>query len=179
MLLREGWQPVSARRGGNGGLVPGSMGAFLVLESAESAAERGATAYGAVRFVAGDRGRPEGMAERLGTMIVESGATGDETLVLSGATGLADDMVRETQALAPRLNEAPVRAVANLVGHGFEAQFPVSIALGAICLSRGILPSPAGGGEERPAAFAPRSVVVTSHGHRRGEGVCVLDTTAR
>ncbi|MBB3949519.1 beta-ketoacyl-ACP synthase [Aureimonas jatrophae] len=178
LLPRNGWQPVSERRGDAGGIVPGSMGAFLVLESADSARERGATAYGVVRFVAGDRGRPDAMSERLGAMVEASGVDGDDALVLSGATGLADDMLRETQALFPRLGSAPVRAVANLVGHGFEAQFPASIALGAICLAHGILPAPAGGGEERPASFAPRSVVVTSHGHRRGEGVCVLESTA-
>ncbi|WP_061932310.1 beta-ketoacyl-ACP synthase [Aureimonas sp. AU22] len=176
-LLGGEWRPVPARGGDEAGFVPGSVGAFLVLEDAEHAAERGATAYGRLRFVAGDRGpRSEGrLADRLARLLDESGAGDENLLVLSGASGLQPETTAETELLGARFPHAALRTYGSAVGHAMEAQFPIGVALAAIHLSAGRLPAPAAGGEERPADFAPAQALVTSVGHVRGEGVALVE----
>ncbi|WP_279483488.1 beta-ketoacyl-ACP synthase [Aureimonas sp. SK2] len=176
-LLEGDWRPVPSRGGDGSGFVPGSAGAFLVLEDAEHAAARGATAYGRLRFVAGDRG-PRGdarLAERLGRLIDESAAGDDELLILSGATGLAAETAAELELLRQRFPQAALRTYGSALGHAMEAQFPMGVALAAIHLSMGRLPAPAAGGEERPAEFAPAQALVTGVGHVRGEGVALVE----
>ncbi|MBB3998197.1 beta-ketoacyl-ACP synthase [Aureimonas pseudogalii] len=176
-LLRDEWRPVSARTDERAGLVPGSIGAFLVLEDAEHASERGATGYARLRFVAGDRGsrEPERFAGRLDRLLGESGAADDDLLVLSGATGLGAETAVERETVLRRFPRAAQRAYGTMTGHGFEAQFPAGVALGAALLSASAIPAPAAGGEERAAGFAPKQVLVTGVGHVRGEGVCLLE----
>ena len=177
LLLRDAWAPVLSREAAGGGLAVGSVGAFLVLESASHAATRGAVPYARLSRVAGDRGRRDEAAfrQRLGALLEASGARNGELLILSGASGLAPETGMERLVLAERFPHAALRAYGSALGHSFEAQFTAGIALGAAALSRGALPSPFEGGEERPAAFAPRQALVTTVGHVRGEGVCLLE----
>ena len=180
LLLDGDWRPVFSRTG-KGGLLPGSVGAFLVLESAAHAEARGAAAYARVVHVAGDRGPRTGgaMEKRLGELLDGAGIDANDLLILSGATGIADLTQVERRALAARVPDAALRAYGTLIGHSFEAHFTAGLALAAAVLSRGTVPAPfGGGGEERPADFAPRSALVTSVGHARGEGVCLLERRA-
>lgn len=179
-LHRGDWLPISGR-GPEGGLVPGSVGAFLVLEDAEHAAERGASGYAHLRFVAGDRGSRDGagMTERLGRLLDESGAADEDLLVLSGATGLTELSRQEAELLARRFPQAAARAYGNATGHAFEAHFPAGVALAAAFLAKGRLPAAAAGGEERPADYKPARALVTGVGHVRGEGVCLLEAIGR
>ncbi|WP_182084862.1 beta-ketoacyl-ACP synthase [Aureimonas sp. ME7] len=176
-LSRDEWRPVPARDGASAGFAPGSVGAFLVLEDADHAAERGAVAYGRLRFVAGDRGsrEPARFEERFGQLLDESGLGDDDLLILSGATGIDPITDAELGLLAKRFPNAALRTVGSAFGHGMEAQFPTGVAAAAMLLSAGRLPAPASGGEERPAGFAPRRALVTGVGHVRGEGVCVVE----
>ncbi len=176
-LLGGEWRPVPARGGEDAGFVPGSVGAFLVLEDAEHAQARGATAYGRLAFVAGDRGRRgDGcLAERLGRLADESGVSGNDLLILSGATGLSPDTDTETDLLRRRFPQAALRTYGSAIGHAMEAQFPIGVALAAIHLSAGRLPAPAAGGEERPADFTPTQALVTGVGHVRGEGIALVE----
>ncbi|ALN73863.1 beta-ketoacyl-ACP synthase [Aureimonas sp. AU20] len=176
-LLRDQWLPVPGRAGETAGLAPGSMGAFLILEDAEHAAERHATAYAKLRFVAGDRGGRDDSAfrRRFGRLLDEADARDEELLVLSGATGLDGVTEAETELLREHYPHAAHRAYGTAIGHGFEAHFPAGVALAAALLAARKLPSPAAGGEERPAEFEPKRALVTGVGHVRGEGVCLME----
>nr|WP_185985092.1 beta-ketoacyl-ACP synthase [Aureimonas mangrovi] len=170
------WRPVFSR-GEPGALVPGSVGAFLVLESAEHAAARSAPGYARLDHVAGDRGPrdADALEKRIAGLIEASEAAQADLLVLSGATGLGALVAAERAALASAVPGAPLRAYGSLLGHAFEAHFLAGLALGAGLLSKGIMPAPfGGGGEEAAADFAPRAALVTGVGHARSEGVALL-----
>ncbi|WP_062228847.1 beta-ketoacyl-ACP synthase [Aureimonas frigidaquae] len=176
-LQPDPWRPVFSR-GAEGGFAPGSMGAFLILESLESAQERNVPAYARLRFVAGDRGQrdPQALAARLERLIIDSGADGRDLLVLSGATGLAPATTVERDVIGARFPQAALRAYGDAIGHGMEAQFSAGLALAAASLSRGVVPVSASGGEEPVVDFTPRSALVTTVGHVRGEGVGLLES---
>ncbi|MBO0661174.1 beta-ketoacyl-ACP synthase [Jiella sp. MQZ9-1] len=176
LMLKDEWRPVFARTGARQGVAIGSVGAFLVLESPEHAEKRAARAYARLTSALGDRGRRGGdaTAKRFAALLPAQ-ATDEDTMVWSGATGLADLVQIERQVLAERFPTAPVRAYGTLLGHAFEAQMPAGVALAAGALSRGMAIPPFDTGEERPAPAAPRRAVVTSIGHLHGEGVCVVE----
>ena len=177
LMLRDEWRPVLARREPKDGVTVGSVGAFLILESAEHAAARSATAY--ARFVAakGDRGRRESAATsaRFAAVLPELNVPADETLVLSGATGLEPLLDVEMKVLAEKLPESPVRAYGTILGHSFETQMPAGVALAAGALARKVALPPFDPGEERPADKAPRQAVVTTIGHLHAEGACLIE----
>lgn len=180
LLLRDEWRPVSARNEAHSGIAVGSVGAFLVLESAEHAAKRSATAYARLVSAVGDRGRRERgkTVERFAALLPETSAQADETLVLSGATGLADLLDIERHVLSDKLPGSPVRAYGTMLGHSFEAQMPAGVALAAGALARGLALPPFDSGEESEARAAPRRAVVTALGHLHGEGVCFVESIA-
>ncbi len=178
-LLDGDWRPVFSREG-HGGLVPGSVGAFLILESGGHARSRGASSYATVRGTLADRGPRDagGVGTRLSRLVEEVGASDRDLLVLSGATGLTEPTREEREVLTAALPNAALRAYGDRVGHSFEAHFTTGIALAAAALSRGVVPAPSAGGEERGADFSPRAALVTSVGHVRGEAVCLLERSA-
>ncbi|KQT86174.1 beta-ketoacyl-ACP synthase [Aurantimonas sp. Leaf443] len=175
LLLREEWWPVSSRIAPHDGLAIGSVGAFLVLESAEHAQSRSAPAYARMVSAAGDRGPREGerAVSRLADLLPEDSEA--QTLVLSGATGIEALSRIEREAIGQRLPQAAVRHYGTVLGHSFEAQFPAGIALAAGLLARGRAPAPFDVGEERRMGAAPRRAVVTCVGHLHAEGACVLE----
>ena len=183
LMLRDEWRPVSSRASPHDGIAVGSVGAFLILESAEHAAERSVVPYARLVSAAGDRGRrnPEQTTNRFARLMAEAlpdgagGAAGTETIVLSGATGIAELGAVEREVLKTALPDAPVRAYGTLLGHSFEAQVPCGVALAAAALSRGAILSSLDSGEERIADEPPQRALVTTLGHLHGEGVIVLD----
>ena len=178
LLLRDTWRPVSSRAAPNDGIAPGSVGAFLILESAEHAAARSALPYARLVSAAGDRGRRDAgkTAERFGRLIGELDLSGGDALVFSGATGIGPLLEIERRVLKEKLPEAPVRSYGTILGHAFEAQMPAGIALAAAALSRSVQLPPLDPGEEQPADTAPRRAIVTSIGHLHAEGVCLLES---
>ncbi len=171
------WHPIWSRKAENGGgMILGSVGAFLLLESREYAEARGARIYATIDAIGGDRGsRDEGRLEARLKDLAQPAADTDpqSTVVFSGTSGFHDLVRREKAFLETELAGRPIRAFGGLVGHGVEAQFPIGVALAALALgnSAEIPPfDPA----EAPMAAPAKAAVVTTIGHARGEGIAVL-----
>ncbi|MFJ5368178.1 beta-ketoacyl-ACP synthase [Bosea sp. CER48] len=158
-LRRDSFAPVFEREDAPG-LITGSAGAFLVLESAERAAARGARVYAKLGHAAAARSRraPGTVESSLRQLLGSLGPVGPDSLAISAATGCAGITAEEAGALKSVVPSARRVATGDLVGHGVEAAFPVSVALAAIALSAG----------------QAKEAVVTGAGHWRGEGAAHL-----
>jgi 3-oxoacyl-[acyl-carrier-protein] synthase II len=155
-MLKGAPAPVFTRAAGSDGMVTGSVGAFLVLEAADSARARGAAIKAVLSPVTADRTRrqPGDVTRSLAAQLGAAGPATVETVV-SGACGVARLAAEEKAALASAAAGARVIAAADLVGHGIEAAFPFAVALAA-----GLV-----------AAGDSQAAIATSVGHQRGEGV--------
>ena len=158
-LHRDDFKPVFERESAPG-LITGSAGAFLVLESAERAAARGAKAYAKLKHTGAARSRREAgtVQSALTTLLGGFGPLSGDALAISAATGCAGITGEEAAAITAAAPSAKRIAAGDLVGHGVEAAFPVSVALAAIALSAG----------------QAREAIVTGAGHWRGEGAAHL-----
>ena len=140
LLWKQPFAGVWARQAQGGGMVLGSLGCFLVIESREHAAARGAHAAGAYRR---DRHRsqpPRAQARRpptptrqLDTM--RHHLEPPHAAVISGATGAAG-ADRRGSRLPARPRPAGARPRATAFGHSLEPSFPANLALAAMSLSR-------------------------------------------
>ncbi|MFN0264670.1 beta-ketoacyl-ACP synthase [Tepidamorphus sp. 3E244] len=168
-------ESVWARQEDNGGLRLGSMGAFVVLESADHARARGQKPIACIDAVAAGRGvRAAGQVNAaLKEHTAEFDLEGRKLGVISGATGVAS-LAREEYDFLKSL-DAPVRATASRVGHGVEAQVPFNVALAALSVDKGRMFATADKhGIETEHDPAVDSVLVTSVGHWRGEGAVLV-----
>lgn len=182
-LWRGAHRPVWARTDDGGGFAPGSVGAFLVLESRTHAEARGAVPYARMSALETERsGREPGDVTRaLSELIARLGVsipTGPLP-VLSGASGVApatDEELSFFQRLTARGRDPIVRAYGSLMGHGVEAHLPAGIALAALALRHGQLPPPSETEDiELPLTGPVDRVLVTGVGHWRGEGLALLE----
>jgi len=157
-LWKRPYEPVFERAREGGGVILGSGGAFLVLESREHAAGRGVEPLALVGGIASDRSRrePGDVAGALRRQAAALGCAPD--VVFSGATGVQRITDEERQALREVAGDAVVHATGDLVGHATEAQAPLGAALAAGLIAQG----------------RAGEVLVTSVGHRRGEGAIRL-----
>jgi 3-oxoacyl-[acyl-carrier-protein] synthase II len=153
-LWKKPFAPVRERPAEGGGMILGSGACFLVLESREHAAARGAKALASIAGVASDRlrRRPGSIERSLHALAWRLGARPD--VVISGATGIKGITEEELAALKDIAPGAALHATGDLVGHTMEAQAPIGVALAAGLIAGG------GAGE----------ALVTSVGHWRGEG---------
>jgi 3-oxoacyl-[acyl-carrier-protein] synthase II len=150
-VLRQGdFAPVYARTG-QPGIITGSAGAFLVLESEEHAVARGAKAIaqlGAVHASRARRSEPGVVQAALSRLMDAAGPSG---AVVSAATGVADITDQEAAALS---GIGRKYAIGDLAGHALEAAFPLAVALAAGLVHSGDV----------------TDCLVTGVGHWRGEG---------
>jgi len=176
--LKDKFAPVWQREAHPGFALAG-LGAFLVIESRAHAEARGAKCIARLSAVLSDRckrapGDVTKALKRLWDNIAARLKPG-ETAVLSGASGTAPGTAEE-RAFLVQHPEIAVRATGTHIGHGFEPQFPMNVALAAVAVSRGKLYPPADeSGVERAMSGPLRQVVVTSIGHWRGEGLALVE----
>ncbi len=177
-LARDCADPVLKRQASGGGMVPGTAGAFLVIEDAEFAKARGATPYAKITGVTSDLGkrddastiaRAEGIFDRLPK------SRENISSVVSGMSGVSDITNQETEFLQKQLaKNTPVRAIGSMFGHCMEGNFPSSIALAALALKNQKFYPPFEEAEQ-PMSTKPETVLVTSFGHRHGEGMALVE----
>jgi 3-oxoacyl-[acyl-carrier-protein] synthase II len=172
------WQ--RAEKGG--GVITGSMGAFLVIESRAHAAARGAKAYARLESVAtdtGPRGDDASAGARLEQLAVALDGEDDDGPLgyLCGASGArqASDMERVFIDMLSQNHDLAVRTFGSVLGHGLEAQMPVGVALAAAALDQNRYYPPFDPFDQATNSEpAPGRIAVTSFGHWRGEAIAVV-----
>jgi 3-oxoacyl-[acyl-carrier-protein] synthase II len=176
VLWKHPFTGVWSRAAEGGGMVMGSLGCFLVIESRAHAEARGAPAQAHIAAVATDRcrrlpGEASANAKRqLGAFGVLDGAA-----VVSGASGVAAATAEEAAFLAA--TGLPVRATASLLGHSMEPSFIANLAIAADVVAQGRLFPPLDAGEAE-MQDAVRQVVVTGWGHWRGESMALVEAAS-
>lgn len=175
LQLRSPFDPVWARQASGGGLLLGSVGCFLVIESRSHAAARNATAYAHIAAIRTDRCRREpGQATANAKAQFQAMAAHYDpagAAVISGASGAAAPTQEENAFLAEL--GLPVRATATAVGHSLEPSFPASLAFAAMAVQHGSLFPPLEAAEQ-PMTAPLRQALVTSWGHWRGESLALV-----
>jgi 3-oxoacyl-[acyl-carrier-protein] synthase II len=177
-MLQAPFQPVWERTERNG-MVLGSLGAFLVLEARGHAEARNAKPLARLSQVISERSaRPPGaIGAALARMwqSLEPRLASGRLAVISGATG-AEPATGEERAWLASLPDVPVRATGTVLGHGFEPQFAMNIALATLALGREkLFPPLDASGVERAYEGAPDQIAVTAVGHWRGEGLALVE----
>ncbi len=183
-LLRGGFADLWSRP--DAGICFGAAGAFLVLESRASAEARGAAVRTVLRGVESDRtdrrtGDPAQTARRQLERMV-AGPAGAETAVLSGASGAGAATgitAAERTFFEGVAAGAPVRGMAQAVGHAVEAAFLQNVILATVCTERGEVFAPLSPEAAVEAAGAGPIVraLVTGWGHVRGEAMALVEAT--
>jgi 3-oxoacyl-[acyl-carrier-protein] synthase II len=178
LLRKNEFAGVWQRQAGGGGMVLGSVGGFLVIESREHAASRGATALAHISAIATDRSRRRpGEATANATRQFDAMRRHIDpahAAVISGASGAPRATAEEAEFL--RSLAMPVRATATAFGHSMEPSFPANLALAAMALSRQRLFGPLDTTDlEAPMSGDLHQALVTSWGHWRGEALAVVE----
>ncbi|WP_072388734.1 beta-ketoacyl-ACP synthase [Hyphomicrobium sp. CS1BSMeth3] len=179
-LWRHSFERIEQRAQRGGGFVPGSVGAFLVLEQRRHAERRSARAYARVTAVGTDRMRRTNVEANpfaCVSNLIDETVAGSTGAVFSGASGVAPVTAAEFAFLDELKRRAQIEYVwpyGNILGHAVEAHFPAGIALAALAQHSGRVSRTLLG--ECPGRFSSVDrIIVTGVGHERGEGVAVID----
>jgi 3-oxoacyl-[acyl-carrier-protein] synthase II len=184
-LLQDSFAPVWERAargggmGGMGGMALGSLGAFLVLESREHAVARKAKPLARLTCVLSDRSNRQGAMTTAALsgmwQTLAPGLTPGRVALISGATGVEPATAQE-RAFLKTIPDIPVRASGTYLGHAFEPQFAMNIALATLALGHDkMFPPGDASGVEQAMPGPVAQVVVTSVGHWRGEGMALVE----
>jgi 3-oxoacyl-[acyl-carrier-protein] synthase II len=179
--LKDAFAPVW-QRDANPGFALASMSAFLVIETRSHAEARGATPIAVLSEVVSDRSkrRSGDVTASLGTLWqrIAGKLVDGRHAIVSGATG-AKDATREERAFLAQHPAIAVRATGTYLGHAFEPQFTMNIALAALAVRHGVLFPPGdSSGVEQPMDGPLQQAVVTGVGHWRGEGLALVEAAA-
>jgi 3-oxoacyl-[acyl-carrier-protein] synthase II len=175
--------PVWSRRESDGGMIMGSAGVFLVLESRKHAQARGVKPYARInQVVSGRCNRQLGAARKVADGLFQKVANelpAGLLPVLSGCCGLQPLLNEEfdfLQSLPAQGLEPSIRGVATVFGNTLEAQFPMNIALASLAVSNGAFFDPFDtAGVETAFSGPPDRVLVSTWGYWRGEALGLVD----
>jgi 3-oxoacyl-[acyl-carrier-protein] synthase II len=176
MLKNDGWAPVWQRENSSGGgIVTGSGGAFLVLESEEHAKKRGARAYAAIDSIysAQIRRKRENLSETIAKLLGAASADKTADLIISGATG-AKAVTSAEKAALDAFPSSTIRGLSSKFGHMREAQFPLAVAIAALSIFKGTAFPPLDSKNEKVGTAGIDTALATSIGATRSEGVARL-----
>jgi 3-oxoacyl-[acyl-carrier-protein] synthase II len=183
LLWAEAYEPLWARQSKGGGMVMGSVSAFVVLESKRHALARGAKPYAQLSAIQSGRStRAENGAVHLARQQFEAlgGNLPQGSLaVLSGACGV-EVATRQEMAFIQNLGnsgyEVALRGYGNVFGHSVEAQFPAGLALACLAASKGTFFEPFDtSGVECEAPDEVSQIIVTTWGPFHGEGMALVE----
>ncbi|WP_336294801.1 beta-ketoacyl-ACP synthase [Bartonella sp. CB169] len=169
LLTRSGWTPVWDRKNClGGGVITGSAGVFLVLESEEHARKRNARVYAKITQIITDQTNrkkvplKESIAKMLKEMRVQS------ALTISAASGSHEVTAAEKSAL----DDAGIsyRGITTLFGYMREAQCPLALALAAIAVEKK-RSFPVLSAHEKSFSKEVHEALVTTIGIKRAEGL--------
>lgn len=176
MHYRDEFKPVFAP-GRKPGMATGTGSAFLVLESRQHAEARGAKPIAKITHVDSARARRNagGVAETLATLFANARKQGPRVgAIYSTASGVEPATGEEAEVL--NAQNLPVRAVTSRVGQTFESMFVFGIAFAALAVADGKLAAAMPGVPlETQGADGVQSILISSVGHWRGEGVSVVE----
>lgn len=183
-LWRDKYGPVWARKDTEGGMIMGSAGVFLILESRQHAEARGISPYARINQVVSDRcNRQPGTARKVADRLMQqisSKIPQGPLPVLSSCCGIQPQLNEEfefLQSLAEFGINPAIRGVTTLFGNTLEAQFPVNVALASLAVSRrGFFDPFDDSGVEEAYSGQPERVLVSTWGHWRGEALGLIDT---
>jgi 3-oxoacyl-[acyl-carrier-protein] synthase II len=183
-LWREAYCPVWSRKDTSGGMIMGSAGVFLILESRQHAESRGVRPYARIKQVVSDRSqRQEGAARAIAEQLfdrVSPQLPPGPLPVLTSCCGLQPQLNEELeflQSLSSHGHTPCIRGVTSLFGNTLEAQFPLGIALASLAVSKQAFFDPFSSSDEEQAWTGPAErVLVNTWGHKRGEAMGLIDT---
>ena len=172
---RAPFDGVWARQDSGGGMVLGSVGAFLVIESRAHAVSRGATPFGisprsAPTVAAASRGRRRRMPGRSSRRWLRITIRRARRWFPAPPVSARS---RRRSRHSWRRSGCRCGQSATAVGTALEPSFPASLALAAMAVQHGALFGPLEAAEQ--AMTAPlRQALVTSWGHWRGEALALV-----
>jgi len=185
LLWADTYEPLWARQSRGGGMILGSVSAFLVLESKDHALARGAKPYAKLSGILSDRSRrtdtddaakkmAEQQVQRLGGNLSQGNLA-----VLSGACGL-ESITRQEMAFIEGLenkgHEVALRGFGSILGHSVEAQFPAGLALASLAVSKNCYYNPfEASGIERKTSKNTDQIIVTTWAPFHGEGMALVE----
>jgi len=176
MHYRDEYKPVFAA-GRKPGMATGTGSCFLVLESAEHAKARGAKPIAKITHVNSARSKRDagGVRTTIATLIEDAkNKQPNAAAIYTSATGVEPATSEEADAL--KNVGLPIRSVVSRVGQTFESMFPFGIAFAALAIANGKLAAPMPNVPlENAGGDGVKSVIVTTVGHWRGEGVGIVE----
>ncbi|MDH7791729.1 3-oxoacyl-[acyl-carrier-protein] synthase II [Ochrobactrum sp. AN78] len=174
LLKHDGWASLWERDGtAGGGMISGSGGVFLVLESAEHAEKRGARAYAEIASIesAQIRRDADDLEKTVRELVLASNGGKEPQYVVSGSSGAHAATAAEKAALNGV--SSAYRGITGLTGHLREAQFPLALALAAISVWKGEAFAPTSPSEKAIDGTISEAIVTTI-GATRAEGAAKL-----
>lgn len=173
-LWRGPFKPIKERSSQGGGFIPGSVGAFLTLESRAHAEARGAKVYARLTNIMTDyTARREGDIARALTQLFERILPDIDSnrLPIWGGTSGVEPATTEDLAfldLLPAYGITPdVHIYGDDLGHSVEAHFFAGLALAALTTNSEA--------QRKSRAETAKHALVTGTGYWRGEALALIE----